>query len=445
MDPHAFHHALYVDTELCTGCSHCMRVCPTEAIRVRNGIACIDPEKCIDCGNCYRACPANAIAVEQDDLEKLNNYSVKIALVPSVFIGQFTEEHSIESVYSALHTLGFDTIFEVENGVEVLLEKLKQYVWQNRKTKPLISSYCPAVVRLIQVKYPALVENIIRLKPPQDISATYCRQLYIDKGFTADQIGIFYITPCAAKIAAAKSPVGDSSTILDGVINMDYIYNRVLQVIHQGGSDYQEVDVVSPSEKGIRWSLTRGEGTHIDGRVLAVDGIRDVSNFLEKVELGHAGAIDFLELRACKESCAAGILTPGNPFLTVENLDKRAAKKGKSCTVYRDQIDTYREFLSERIETDEIQARPIAQLDQNVSEAIERLQQLKCVLESLPGIDCGACGAPSCHSLAEDVVLNQGELSQCPFMNIKSIKEGRMSINDAEEVTERVWGKRIGR
>lgn len=445
MDPHAFHHALFVDTELCTGCSHCMRVCPTEAIRVRNGIACIDSEKCIDCGNCYRACPVHAIAVEQDDLEKLNNYSVKIALVPSVFIGQFTEEHSIESVYSALHTLGFDTIFEVENGVEILLENLKKYVWQNRGIKPLISSYCPAVVRLIQVKYPALVDNIVRLKPPQDISATYCRQLYIDKGFSADQIGIFYITPCAAKIAAAKSPVGDSSTVLDGVINMDYIYNRVLQVIHQGGTNYQEVDIVSPSAKGIRWSLTRGEGTHLDGRVLAVDGIGDVSNFLEKVELGHAGAIDFLELRACKESCAAGILTPGNPFLTVENLDKRAEKKGKNCIVSHNQIDSYRDFLSESIELGEIQARPISHLDQDVSEAIDRLQELKYVLESLPGIDCGACGAPSCHALAEDVVLNQGELSQCPFVNIKSIKEGRMSISDTEEITERVWGKRIGR
>jgi len=445
MDPHAFHHALYVDTELCSGCSHCMRVCPTEAIRVRNGIACIDSEKCIDCGNCYRACPTNSIAVEQDDLEKLNNYSVKIALVPSVFIGQFTEEHSIESVYSALHTLGFDTIFEVENGVEVLLEKLKQYVWQNRKTKPLISSYCPAVVRLIQVEYPALVDNIVRLKPPQDISATYCRQLYIDKGFSADQIGIFYITPCAAKIAAAKSPVGDSSSVLDGVINMDFIYNRVLQVIHQGGADYQEVDVVSPSAKGIRWSLTRGEGTHIDGRVLAVDGIRDVSNFLEKVELGHANSIDFLELRACKESCAAGILTPGNPFLTVENLDKRAEIKDKKCTVSCDQIDSYREFLSKTIELEEIQARPISQLDHNVSDAIERVHELKSVLELLPGIDCGACGSPGCHSLAEDVVLKQGKLSQCPFMNITSIKNGQMTVSEADEVHESVWGKRIRR
>ena len=63
-----FHHALYVDTTQCNGCVHCVRVCPTEAIRVKSGCAVIEADKCVDCGNCFRVCPVKAIKVEQDDL-----------------------------------------------------------------------------------------------------------------------------------------------------------------------------------------------------------------------------------------------------------------------------------------------------------------------------------------------------------------------------------------
>lgn len=443
MDPHAFHHALIVDRELCTGCSHCMRVCPTEAIRVREGKACIDSDKCIDCGNCYRVCPAAAIRVEQDDLERLSDYLVKIALVPSVFIGQFPDEHSVESIYSALHTIGFDVVFEVENGVDVLQEKLNQYLWNHRKTKPLISSYCPAVIRLIQVKFPGLTDHIVQLKTPLDISADYCRKYFLDQGVSKQSIGVFYVTPCAAKIAAVKSPVGEEESALNGVINMDFLYNKVLQIIHQGGGTYQQVEVISPSKDGIRWSLTRGEASHVMGRALAVDGIRDVAVFLEKVEMGHAGVIDFLELRACKESCAAGILAPGNPFLTVENLDKRADERSKHCTIAMNPLLEYREYLFDSMAIDPVNPRPVFHLDHSVAGAIQRLEDLKLVQSELPGIDCGGCGAPSCRALAEDIVFNRGTRNQCPFYNMQEITAGTITVEEASRIQEGIWKQRI--
>ena len=42
----------------------CMRTCPTQAIRVRNGKAVISDEFCVDCGNCIGICPENAIVVD---------------------------------------------------------------------------------------------------------------------------------------------------------------------------------------------------------------------------------------------------------------------------------------------------------------------------------------------------------------------------------------------
>ena len=61
-----------------------------------------------------------------------------------------------------------------------------------------------------------------------DIAAIYVRKKYIDKGIPEKEIGVFYVTQCAAKIAAIKCPVGEESSPVDGVINMDFIYNKIL-------------------------------------------------------------------------------------------------------------------------------------------------------------------------------------------------------------------------
>ncbi len=50
----------------CIGLGDCVRVCPQEAICLKNGIAHIDTRKCIGCGLCARACPRNLITVMRD-------------------------------------------------------------------------------------------------------------------------------------------------------------------------------------------------------------------------------------------------------------------------------------------------------------------------------------------------------------------------------------------
>lgn len=223
MEGKFFHHALKIERDVCIGCSHCMRVCPTEALRVREGKAELYDNRCVDCGECYRVCPVNAIIIEQDDFSKIFNYKHRVALVPAVLIGQFPDNYTPNEIYNTIIDLGFTEVFEVESSAEILSWAINQYIGTEESPKPVISSFCPAVVRLIQVKFPALVENIMLLKPPLDISANYYKQMLKDKGVQEKEIGIFYITPCAAKIAAIKSPVGEEHSEVDGVINMDFI------------------------------------------------------------------------------------------------------------------------------------------------------------------------------------------------------------------------------
>ena len=41
---------------------------------------------------------------------------------------------------------------------------------------------------------------------------------------------------------------------------------------------------------------------------------------------------------------------------------------------------------------------------------MQKLMKVEEYLKKLPGIDCGACGAPTCRCHAEDVVMNGGTL-----------------------------------
>lgn len=438
-----FHHALYVDTTQCNGCVHCVRVCPTEAIRIKAGCAVIEADKCVDCGSCFRVCPLKAIKVEQDDLSAILNYPVRVALIPSVFIGQFSDDIQTETIYGALLKLGFTYVFEVEHGVGVVADGIRAYISGNPRIRPLISSYCPAVIRLIQVRYPSLTDHIIRVKTPHDISAIYCRKYFEDQGYLPDQTGVFYVTPCAAKIAAFKSPVGESKSSLTGVINMDFLYNKVLSVIYQERDKIPASEFQSPDASAIKWCLTHGEVSCSTVRALAIDGIHEISDFLDKLEVGQIKGIDFLEMRACQEGCPGGILTAGNTFLTVENMERRASRKSHECNCQVGPLHYYQNFLSEYLSLSPVEPRSGLKLDLEVETAMAKLESLKKIELLLPGIDCSACGAPTCHAFAEDIVLEKGNMSQCPYMDLLSLNRGQISAAAALDHAESVWTGRI--
>lgn len=435
-----FHHALNVHTDKCTGCTHCIMVCPTRAIRIRNGKARIYAGKCVDCGECYKACPVSAIAVEQDDLELIFRYPVRVILIPSVLIGEFSHKIPVSDIYRALGEIGFTHVYHVESSVDMVLEAYNEFA-AGTEIRPLISSFCPAVVRLIQVRFPSLLGNIVRVNPPIDLSARFYREKLKAKGIAEDQTGIFYATPCAAKIAAIKSPVGEIESAITGVINMDFLYNKIRMILQKPGEDQQmpETDDMLTS-RGLLWSLTRGESVHSKKRALAVDGIRNVTEILESLENDTLGVADFLELRACDEGCAGGILMTGNRFLTVERLRKLGADKAVSGNDSRRMPAERSISLKEHSFLGNIEPRNIEKLDEDLSAAMKKMERIRRLMCFLPGFDCGACGAPSCQTLSEDIANGSAAIADCIFMQQMMLSKGTISIEKAFQITEKIWG-----
>src|SRR5690554_1775071 len=439
-----YRHSIQIDRDKCIGCSHCMRVCSTQAIRIVEGFASISPERCVDCGECYRVCPQRAIYAKDDGLASVHDNACRIALVPSVFIGQFPSEYSATQVLKAVKEVGFDEVFEVEQAVDCMKEAYRA-MEQKDHLRPLISSYCPAVVRLIQVQYPSLTHHIMLLKAPHDIAALYLRLAKEKEGLDPGKIFIYYVTPCAAKIVAARAPVGESVSPIDGTINMTEMYNRASRILWGEKNPGLHKSTANMSPDSVNWSLSGTEKHYFAGRSLAIDGMENVIEFLEKLESGHIADIDFLEMRACDQGCAKGILCPGNRFLTVERLEQRQKKLQRLKERDHDRVDNplmaYRETLHSLSGVEPVYPRDGLLLDDDMEKALVKLQRIKKLLTYFPGFDCGACGAPSCRNLAEDIVKGRASISHCVFVQRVMEKNYKLSPDQAFIVIEKIWGK----
>jgi iron only hydrogenase large subunit-like protein len=443
MQKSSFHHALKIVEAKCIGCTHCMLTCPTEAIRVFGGKAHVDPNRCVDCGNCMSVCPVDAIVIEQDDFDQIYTYSHRIAVVPSVMIGQFSEEIPEQQIFSILIDMGFTDVYEAETGID-LLHKISGRFSTYAGQKPVISSFCPAIIRLIQVRFPSLVGQINLLKPPLDITAAYIRKKLTEEGANPHEIGIFYVTPCAAKIAAIKRPIGEPRSAFDGVINMDFLYNLIHRnlVKQKNRKDCTLPPPRRLSSAAVLWSLTTGEAQQIPGRTLAVDGIHNVMAFLEKLENEEISGIDFLELRACDEGCAGGILGSGNRFLTAERLRHRAEQLSPVSDYCGEDIsEETAEFLRDTIKLETVEPRSIMKLDDDVAKAMEIMDTATHILEALPMVDCGLCGSPSCEAFARDVAQGKASPQRCIFLQRRQENLDPTMVKKNLSTVKKVWGR----
>jgi Na+-translocating ferredoxin:NAD+ oxidoreductase RNF subunit RnfB len=76
-----------------------------------------------------------------------------------------------------------------------------------------------------------------------------------------------------------------------------------------------------------------------------------------------------------------------------------------------------------------------------MSEALKKMQRVRNMMCYLPGIDCGACGAPNCQSLAEDISRHEAQLSYCVFLQRMMEKNRKLSSEHAIRIIEKTWGK----
>lgn len=412
-------HSVYLDEEKCLGCTTCLRNCPTGAIRVRGGKATIIGSKCIDCGECIRICPHKAKLAKTDPLSKINDYKYKVAIPAPAIIGQFKTRHSMDRILSAIKSLGFDEVVEVAYGAEIVGRALKYEFHAKHYPKPLISSACPAVVKLIQVRFPELTKNICRLNSPMALTARLIRKrLREQTNIKNSDVGIFFITPCAAKATMVNNPSSTEEDLyanIDGAIAIKDVYNDISSFLNDGAK--ADTNYNSTPE-AFSWALSGGESDYLKNKnVLHVDGIQNVINVLEEIECGKLDTIEFFEGLACIGGCVGGCLTVENNYVAKMYIQERA-KNAKQTSILHMSEEYVKEVYNSGMMhiKERIVPRPAEPLDQDINKAIEKMQEIEVLESHLPGLDCGSCGAPGCRALAEDIVTGKAREIDCVFV-----------------------------
>ncbi len=416
-----YFHSVTLDVEKCKGCTNCIKRCPTEAIRVRDGRAKIIKERCIDCGECIRVCPYHAKSAAADVLDRIYDYKYTVCIPAPTLYGQFKNSPSVDLVLTGLTRLGFDDVFEVAFAAQLITEATNTLVERNQLAKPAISSACPAVLRLIRLRFPGLVSNIVPLISPMELAGMLARDIAVEKtGLKPHEIGIFFISPCAAKVTAIKSPLGTERSNVDGVIPIRDVYRRLFPLL-------KKIDTVEPLScsrfQGISWARNGGEASGLDNvKSIAVDGIQNVVSILEAIEDDKLTDLQFLEASACPNGCVGGPLTVENPFVTRANIDAIEAR----CVLNSDNpkaVDYSEVILKAAGFSVPMKETPVMKLDDDMAIAMQKMERIEQITNELPQLDCGSCGAPSCRSLAEDIVRGYASQLDCVFKLREKVRE----------------------
>lgn len=421
-----FLHSVHLDSSLCKGCTNCIKRCPTQAIRVRSGKAVIKKDFCIDCGECIRICPHHAKQATFDNLDILKSYEYTVALPAPSLYAQFNNIDDANIILRALVKMGFDDVFEVTAAAEMISQMSRKYIGEHPEKKPFISTACPSVVRLISVRFPNLIPHLLPFNSPMELAAGLARRKAAEKtGLLPEKIGIMFISPCPAKVAACKTALITEKSEVDAVIAIKEVYPKLLA--HMTREDDLEVDYVHSGRIGVGWGNSGGEaGGLLTDSYLAADGIENVIRVLEDLEDQKFTDLEFIELNACSGGCVGGVLTVENPYVAQAKLKKLC----RYLPVARNHLgDTY---IDGAFAQKTVEYRPVFTLGKNFAESFDKMQQVEELCRKFPGLDCGSCGAPSCKALAEDIVRGAASERDCIFI----LREYVNKLNDNTERTE---------
>jgi iron only hydrogenase large subunit-like protein len=401
-----------------------MRRCPTQAIRVRKGKAVISEELCVDCGECISVCPVGAIVPMADPVEGISNFKYKVVVPAPVLYTQFDASIHPYIIHLALKKVGFDAVVDVSTSTSTLAKTLGKYIESYHGRLPLISSYCPSVVRLIQVKYPDLVELIVPMDVPREVTAREIRSEYPARlGLKPEDIGIFYIANCPAKIVSIKQPAEKAKSFFDGVVSIRDVYS----VLHphvvaiKEGFDVSQVPADFAFTSGWETSGSIIQAAKRDNW-LSVSGLDHVRRVLDDIENSRLRNIVYVEAMAHMLGCISGPFNVENPYIARTNT-RRLRERYDNPPKLEGEEAMRKTDIKYYLMDHAILPRPLEYFDTDLVTSIKRMKEKERVYQKLRQIDCGCCGSPTCMAFAEDFVKGEVKLTSCIFLSQKGDSE----------------------
>jgi len=324
---------------------------------------------CTDCTNCARACPSGAITVDVPDA--LPARPTGTIIVPVAFMVQFGDSATPEDVVDALREIGFGQVVVASAARRALREACLEWASREAAARPVISPTCPAVVNLIQVRFPSLIPHVAPFLPPLEAVVHSTR----GEGW--------FIPLCPAHCTAVAGAAAPSLRLTSPAA-----VRRALSPI---------LARTAGPAPAPRWAAPPHEAPSPD--VLQIAGMHHVMRLLDGIETGLYGDLTLVEPYACELGCFGSPLLWEDPFVARHRwLHVADSFRARAAAVPRPRA---------------LEPREGVRLDPDMDRAIAKLAQIEELARSLPGRNCGACGAPDCTTFAEDVVLGRATINGC--------------------------------
>ncbi|MBT9150582.1 MAG: Electron transport complex subunit RsxB [candidate division WS2 bacterium] len=409
-------HSITIEDDLCKGCTHCVRNCPTEAIRVVDGKARILPIRCIDCGECIRVCPYKARGVIFDHISSIPERDNVVVLIPPVFYLHFDTPPAFATVNKFIKSLGFKAAYDMSLIFESYPKLLHLHMDKAGKKKGFIPPVCPSVLRLLTVSFPNLLSNVAMFDSPWEISAGLFKK-------KDNKIKVALPTTCPAQITSIKFPLGIDSSRLDYAIPMNHFYHLARRYFEKTPSGDLSEGIIACCGEWFSEAIPEKD-------ILSLCSINRIKDALHEEEIKHNLSPDIIELWACDYGCAGGILNALSPVVLMQYF-RRARKSPKTLVSDERREELINDFNIGLFDLKkQITERPVLKLDEEMEVSLRKLEQLEHILDTLPGIDCGACGAPTCRAFAEDVVLGWSYITDCIFVLKDKLKKLAEEVAD---------------
>jgi two-component system NtrC family sensor kinase len=413
---------VYTIKELCRTCYTCVRECPAKAIKIVGGQAEVIVERCIACGNCTKVCSqgAKVFLNTTDRVLKLFESEAEVAaIIAPSFPAEFYEISDHKTLVGMIRAIGFSYVAEVSFGADLVAEKFKELISQNRNY--YISSDCPSIVNYIRFYHPNLVDNLAPLVSPMVAMGRIVREKY------GKDTKIVFIGPCVAK-KAESNEIDEAITFVE---LREIFAGKNLFPVNTTPSDFD-----SPcGGRGAIFPVTRGllqtaniNDDAITGNIIAAEGRIDFQGALKEFEAGLIKN-QHIELLCC-EGCimGPGLSKNGKQYSRRALVSDYARNKMVSLDKeeWLRHINRFSELdLTVRYRAED---HRIDLLDEDDVRDILVSMGKKTKKDQL---DCGACGYESCIEHAFAIKKGLAEVEMCLPYTIeklhKSVKDLALS------------------
>jgi ferredoxin len=365
-----------IAVERCRTCLRCIFACPTGALRVHAGIPSVNTALCVGCATCIGECASGVYGIAETTEPAGAALQGSVLVVPQGFLSGLPVGGP-DRVLAELASLGFAEVRMLEEWTAAMRAEARAAVAAGSIQLPLIPPVCPAVVALVESRFPSLIPNLGSWLSPMEAA-----------GEEFPLRHVYLLAACPAQYAAAR---GASLTERLSVLSPSRLSAAILGGLSSRAGG-EAADLRAP----------RGEPERVPGE-LAVSGVRHVMRVLAAAETGGLPGVSLLELSLCEHGCSGSPLLTADPFLSAWRWQQWASSgsPGDAGTVRKTRPYVQRAGM---------------RLDPDMGAAICALGKIDELTRALPGRDCGACGAPSCALFAEDVVTGRAGSSRCPFM-----------------------------